>query len=242
MCITIWITGKTNFFEFWRKFVITPRLKCIIDHTKKARIADIGTDHAYIPIYLIENNMAKYVIASDVKQGPVDIAENNIKKHSLEDKIEVRLGSGLSILKRGETEEIIIAGMGGKLIAEIIKNDIDIARECSLVLQPMNDQYELRKFLILNNFMITSEDIATEGFKVYNIINAKAGIQEEFENDIEYHLPKYLKNNINYKKLYEKKHREFKKVITGLENSKNTDIQKLNIYKHWLKELEKYEG
>lgn len=222
--------------------MITPRLECIINHTNGKKIADIGTDHAYIPIYMIQNNLAESFIAGDVRKGPVDIAKSNVKKHNLTDKIDVRLGSGLSVLKKGEVDTIIIAGMGGQLISEIIDADISIARECSLILQPMNGQYELRHYLHKNGFTITNEDIAIEGFKVYNIINAKNGKQDEFQTDIEYHLPKYLKSNKYYIDLYRKKHREFTKVIKGLELSKDTDMEKLEQYKFWLKELEKYEN
>lgn len=222
--------------------MITPRLKCIIDHTNGARIADIGTDHAYIPIYLVENGISEKAIAGDVCEGPVKIAKANIEKNNLSDKIEVRLGSGLSVIEKDEVDTIIIAGMGGQLISEIIDADIEKARECSLVLQPMNAQYELRKYLIKNGFSITDENIALEGFKVYNVMNVQNGRQAEFENDIEYHLPKYLKSNKYYKELYEKKHREFFKVVSGLENSKDVDTEKLEMYKFWLKELEKYES
>lgn len=222
--------------------MITPRLKTIIEHTKGKRIADIGTDHAYIPIFLIENNLADFVIASDIKEGPISIAKDNIREHNLQDKIETRLGAGLTVLKKGEADTIIIAGMGGILISEIIDNNIDIARSCHLLLQPMNAQYELRKYLLSSGFKITNEDISIEGHKVYNIMNVECGQQEPFENDIEYHIPKYLKTNKYFKNLYDKKHREFIKVIKGLENSKDTDIRKLEMYKCWLKELEKYEG
>lgn len=222
--------------------MITPRLKCIIDHTNGAIIADIGTDHAYIPIHLIENGIAEKVIAADVCKGPVEIAKANIEKNGLSDKIEVRLGSGLSVLENNEADTIIIAGMGGQLISEIIDADIEKAKRCSLVLQPMNAQYELRKYLIKNGFSIVCEDLAVEDFKVYNIMNIQSGMQAEFENDIEYHLPKYLKENKHYRKLYEKKHREFSKVVKGLENSKDVDLEKLEQYRFWLKELEKYES
>ena len=141
-----------------------------------------------------------------------------------------------------ETISVIIAGMGGQLISEILSADTEKARECNLVLQPMNAQYELRKYLISNGFSITDEDIAIEGFKVYNIMNVINKPQKEFDNDIEYHLPKYLVNHKYYKNLYDKKHREFVKVITGLENSKDVDENKLNKYKYWLKELNKYES
>ena len=222
--------------------VITPRLQCIIDHTNGTKIADIGTDHAYIPIHLIQNDMTEYVIAGDVCQGPVDIAKANIEKNNLSDKIEVRLGSGLSILKNGEVDTVIIAGMGGQLISEIIDSDIEIARECKLVLQPMNAQYELRKYLIDNNFKITDEDIAIEGFKVYNVMNVQNGAQDKFETDFEYQIPKYLINHKYFRNLYDKKYREFTKVIKGLENSKDVDTEKLELYKYWLGELEKYES
>ena len=132
--------------------------------------------------------------------------------------------------------------MGGQLISEILNADIEKARECNLVLQPMNAQYELRKYLISNGFSITDEDIAIEGFKVYNVMNVINKPQKEFDNDIEYHLPKYLLNHKYYKNLYDKKHREFVKVITGLENSKDVDEDKLNKYKYWLMELNKYES
>lgn len=222
--------------------MITPRLQCIIDHTNGTKIADIGTDHAYIPIHLIQNDMAEYVIAGDVCQGPVDIAKANIEKNNLSDKIEVRLGSGLSILKNGEVDTVIIAGMGGQLISEIIDSAIEIARECKLVLQPMNAQYELRKYLIDKNFKITDEDIAIEGFKVYNVMNVQNGAQDKFETDFEYQIPKYLINHKYFRNLYDKKHREFTKVIKGLKNSKDVDTEKLELYKYWLGELEKYES
>lgn len=222
--------------------MLTPRLKCIIKNTSGKRIADIGTDHAYIPIYLIENSLADYVIASDIKKGPVSIARTNVSEHKLSEKIDVRMGGGLSILHEGEVNSVIIAGMGGQLISEIINADINIARQCRLTLQPMNAQYELRKYLINNGFTIVNEDIAVEGFKVYNIMNVINGIQNEFKNDIEYHLPKYIINHKYYKNLYDKKHREFSKVIHGLENSKDIDIKKLKLYKFWLEELEKYES
>lgn len=223
--------------------MITPRLQCIIDHAFGNTAADIGTDHAYIPIKLIEDGIYKHVIASDIKEGPLEIAKQNIKKYNLSDKIETRLGGGLSALKEGEADTIIIAGMGGEMIEAILKNDEKTAKAAKLlILQPMNSQYELRKYLIHNGYRITDEDIAIEGFKVYNVIIAQAGHQNSFKKDIEYHIPKYLKKHKYFKNLYDKKEREFIKVINGLENSKDTDTEKLEIYKFWLKELQKYES
>lgn len=217
--------------------MITPRLRCILNYAQGKTIADIGTDHAYIPIALINEKRAAKVIASDINCGPLEAAKHNIDEHRLSSKIETRLGPGLSILNPGEADQIIIAGMGGSLIEEIIKNSINTARAAELLLQPMNAQYELRKYLIENGFSIIAEDIAVEGFKVYNFIKAVSGRQQAFEKDIYYHIPPYLKTNPLYDKLYAKKVREFTKVIRGLEMSANTDFIKLEKYKQWYKEL-----
>lgn len=213
---------------------LTPRLLNITSYVKGKTVADVGTDHAYVPLFLVSERICENAIASDVRTGPVEIAKSNIKKNGFEDKIEVRMGSGLSVLSPGEADDIIIAGMGGELIADILKADEEVAKKSRLILQPMNSQYELRHFLSDNGYEIENEDISVEGFKVYNLIVAKYGKKFEFENDIDYHLPPYLKDNKNYKALYEKKKREFMKVIEGLENSKDPDEEKLNIYKDWV--------
>ena len=252
LCI-VWINGLftlfgkgINLYTPVDKFInvnkcmLTERLKCIASLVKCDTAADIGTDHAYIPIELVKSERAKKVIASDVREGPIKIAAANISKYGLTDKIETRLGSGLSVLKKGEADNIIIAGMGGELICEIIKKDTETARAAKLILQPMNYQYELRKYLIENDFTIETEDIACEGHRVYNILVVKNGRQKKYENDIEYHFPTFLLKNKNFKFLYEKKEREFKKIITGIEISKNYDKEKLNYYKECLEQLKKY--
>lgn len=218
--------------------MISERLQCILEYSQAKTVADVGTDHAYIPIELIKTNKAQKAIASDINNGPLDIAKNNICEAGFEDKIETRLGGGLSVLKQGEADLIIIAGMGGELIESIIEADKAVALSSKLIIQPMNEQYELRKYLMSSGFIIEKEDIAVEGFKVYNIMLVKAGDAVPFERDIYYHLPPYLKENKNYAMLYSKKEREFKRVIDGLEKSKEKDIEKLNKYKEWLQELE----
>ena len=217
--------------------MLTPRLDTIVKHIKCRVAADIGTDHAYLPISLITENRADYVIASDIKEGPASIARENIKKNNLTDKIEVRVGPGLSVLSLNEAENIIIAGMGGEMIENIIKNNDNISRASRLILQPMNSQYELRHFLIENNYNIIDEDISTEGFKVYNIIIAESGKGQPFSKDIFYHIPPYLKKHQFYNELYNKKLREFTRVIKGLEESNECDFNKLEKYKKWLGEL-----
>ena len=218
--------------------MLTPRLKCIINYVNAPVVADIGTDHAYVPIELIKSGRADRVIASDVRRGPLDIAARHIAMHGLSDRIETRLGSGLSVLAPGEADTIIIAGMGGELIADILHTDTKTAYASELILQPMNSQYELRQYLIDNGYTIVGEDIENEGQRVYNLMLVKRGLMPSFTADIDYHLPPYLYDHPKFKMLVNKKEREFRKIIAGLHAAKEGDMKRLRYYEESLKALE----
>lgn len=214
--------------------MITPRLECILKHVTEKKLADIGTDHAYIPIRLVQDKICEMVIATDIKPGPVGAAKRHIEKYGLSDKIEVRLGAGLEPLSTGEAEQIIIAGMGGEMIEKILSENEEKAKASKLILQPMNNQYELRKFLHKNGYKILCEDIATEGEKVYNLIVACEGKDEPFEDDFSYHIPEYLLNHPLFSEFLNKKIREYKKIIMGNEKAANKDYELIGYYKNLL--------
>ncbi len=137
-------------------------------------LADIGTDHAYIPIWTVLNGSAKKAIASDINRGPVERAEKNVCSFGLVDKIFPRLGGGLSTLAVGEAEVIVISGMGGILISNILNKDKSIAHAAkTLILQPMTAAQELREYLLKNGFSIESEHLVSEDEKIYTIICAR---------------------------------------------------------------------
>ena len=219
--------------------MLTPRLQMIADNISSDLIADIGTDHAYIPIHLAMNNKIKKAIATDLRKGPLDIAEKNIKKYNLTDKIELRLGSGLSPVNKNEVDSFIIAGMGGELISEILNNETEKASSSQLILQPMNSQDVLRKWLSEHNFSIIKEDITTEGFKVYNLIIASKGNPVIFKDEFDLHLPSYLYNHKNFNYLKEKKKREFTKIKEGLLKASEKDENLINKYNDFLLRLER---
>lgn len=134
-------------------------------------LADVGTDHAYIPVYAVMEGICKKALATDVRIGPARIAEHNIRQYGLEDKIEVRLGSGLEPVHLNEAEVAVIAGMGGPLICEILLASLEKARNMTLlVLQPMNAIDVVRKWLNDEGFQIYEEFLASEGDKIYNVI------------------------------------------------------------------------
>ncbi|MBQ7985674.1 MAG: SAM-dependent methyltransferase [Clostridia bacterium] len=222
--------------------MITPRLEMILRHISGKSCADIGTDHAYVPIKLWERGIK--VIATDIMPGPLKIAAENVKKQGAD--IELRLGGGLSPIKKGEVDTVIIAGMGGEMIEKILSDDADKTDGVTFILQPMNRQYELRKFLLENGFYIMEEDLAQEGFKVYNLIVAtkdvaKSGQALSYNNEIEFHLPASLKNHSCFEALLNKKKREFSKILSGLKKSKDANLDEIKKLGELLLEIDKIE-
>ncbi|MBS7298021.1 MAG: SAM-dependent methyltransferase [Eubacteriales bacterium] len=223
--------------------MLTDRLNMIISHIEGRTVADIGTDHAYIPVQLALCGKAERIIATDYNKGPLHSAECNVKANGCEDKIELRLGSGLLPLSEGECDTVIIAGMGGELIRTILEEGEVVAKSAEmLLLQPMNSQDLLRSFLSDSGYEIVSEDITTEGFKVYNLIIAKKGIGYEYKDEFDLHLPEYLYSHEKFPKLLAKKKREFEKILTGLKKAKEKNLAEIDRYTKLLERVCKLEG
>lgn len=162
---------------------LTPRLRAIADLVPHgALFADIGTDHAYLPTWLLLNGVIGHAIAADINQGPLERARETAKKYDVESKMEFRLCDGLTAVQEGEASVIAIAGMGGDTIAHILgqapwtKNP-----DVTLLLQPMTSQPDLRQWLFENEYCIKNERIVREGDKLYTILLVKAGAMDEFD-------------------------------------------------------------
>lgn len=144
---------------------LTPRLEMILSLVPKSRcVCDVGTDHGYIPIALYQKGLAEKVIAADINEGPLSQAKKNIASFSLSSNIETRLSDGFSSLSYSEADTAIIAGMGGELIARIMRTDKGIER---FVLQPQTMHRELREFLYKNGYTIEREAVCRETRKMY---------------------------------------------------------------------------
>ena len=171
------------------------KIASLVGENKK--IADIGTDHGYIPVYLLNNNKINYAILADVNKGPLENARKEVKHNKLENKVDLRLGSGLEVLKINEVDEIIIAGMGGILISELLNVKKDVSQSVEkLILQPMQAQSELRKYLYNNGYEIINEVLVKEDFRIYEIIEAKyTGKNTVVTDDIYYEVGKKLIEN-----------------------------------------------
>lgn len=137
------------------------------------RFADVGTDHAYLPVYLLQNGKIEYAVCSDLRKGPLKNAEETVKKYGVADKVDLRLSDGLDAYKDGEVNEIAVAGMGGLLISEFIERTDWLKNpDVHLILQPMTHAEDLRKTLYQNGFYIDKEIAVKDGDKLYIIISA----------------------------------------------------------------------
>lgn len=136
-------------------------------------VADIGCDHAYLAIYLIEQAIAKRVYACDINEGPLKTAQRNINQSGYSDQIETILTNGLIGVEKKEPEQIVICGMGGELIAGILnETEYPKKKSPSLILQPMTKADALRRYLIKNSYKIIDEATVFDG-RIYQIIKAK---------------------------------------------------------------------
>ncbi|MBR1760683.1 MAG: tRNA (adenine(22)-N(1))-methyltransferase TrmK [Schwartzia sp.] len=146
---------------------------------RHAKVADVGTDHAYLAMALIESCGAAVVIATDKNEGPCAAARHTLLTAGLLERVPVRCGDGLAPLAAGEVDTICIAGMGGGLIASILAAGENVLAGVSLlVLQPMNDAAILRRWLYENGWRIVEERLAVEDGRLYEIMAAKPGTEE----------------------------------------------------------------
>ena len=144
--------------------------------TPGLRVADVGCDHGYLAIYLIRNRISPHVIAMDVRTGPLERAKEHVEEALLTEDIEVRLSDGLQKLNEDEADCVVMAGMGGRLMTEIMERGKDICLSIrEFILQPQSEIDALRHFLEDNGFRIISEDIVLEDDKFYPMMKVIHG-------------------------------------------------------------------
>lgn len=140
-----------------------------------ARVADIGTDHAYLPIELVKKGWVNFAVASDIAPGPLRNAKKDIKRAGLQGQIALRLGAGLTTIKPADQiDTVVIAGMGGKLITSILNAGwLSGMRMPTLILQPNVAQPAVRSWLMVHNYQITKEELLREAGHSYEEIKAE---------------------------------------------------------------------
>lgn len=199
------------------------RLKMIADHIPQCvTLTDVGTDHAYIPIYATKSGLCEKALAADLRAGPLKMASNNIKKYGLTERIEIRLGDGLKPVLLTECDVIVIAGMGGPLIRDILSTSIEKAKRARvLLLQPNNDVEAIRMWLYKNGFLIENEHLTRDAGKLYILFQAKWNNSPVIKDEFTYFIgEKIFEGNEVYLQSYlKKKLRELDVIIEGRSRS-----------------------
>lgn len=198
---------------------LSRRLDAIAGYIREgSTVADIGTDHLQLPVYLINSGLCRLVIASELNQLPYRQAKNLAAFHRLNDKIQVRLGDGLKILSPGEAEVVVIAGIGGDAIIKMLSGSPEVLKTIQrLILQPMTGAGYLRLWLVQNGWRIGDETIVEEKDRLYCVIMAEPGREITLDKFIIEIGPRLVeKNNLLVDKYLRKLYADYQKLADKL--------------------------
>ncbi len=214
--------------------MLSKRLKTVADFVSpSSKVADIGTDHGYVPIYLIKENIASFAYAMDVNEGPLAIAKANIANEGLEDKIETLLSDGFDNFGDRECDSVIIAGMGGDLIVDILarasKYDFN-----ELILSPHKRVDLVRKHLQGNGYKIADEKMVEDAGKYYLVIKAIKGDGEYTNVELEYGPILLANKDETLKEFLDLEYDKFSKIKTSLATENKEVDDKLKLIKEGL--------
>lgn len=165
-----------------RPISLSPRLRSVAELVPPgARLADVGTDHAYLPVWLLQQGIISNAIVSDLREGPIGRARSTAARYGLEERLSFRLCSGLDQIQPGEADTVVVAGMGGETIAAILAAAPWLQTAgCRLILQPMSAQDDLRVWLSGHGYRIERECLSREGETLYLALLVTPGEMEPF--------------------------------------------------------------
>lgn len=204
---------------------LNKRLSCIANLINKYAsyddiFADIGTDHGYLPCFLVLNNILSYAYACDVAIGPLNSSKETISKNGLETKVIPLLGSGLEVVKQYHPTIACFAGMGGVLINELLENDL---KDCdsihTLILQANTSKDEVREYLMNHGFYIIDEEMVEDSNHIYEVIVAKKGQQQLTKEEIIFGPVLLKKRPLLMKKKWERELSVLNRFIGNLDTS-----------------------
>lgn len=197
-------------------------------------LADIGTDHGYVPIALLQRQKIKRAIAMDVNKGPLARAKENIAAAHLEELIQTRLSDGTEALQPGEADSILIAGMGGELVIHILSEGEEVCRSAKeLILQPQSDLRKVRAYLREHHYKIVDEDMVCEDEKYYPMMRAvkvendEAWIRmnEQTKATCDIYGPLLLRNgNPVLRRFLVRQHRQLTQLVQKLSAQPKSDV------------------
>jgi len=224
---------------------LSERLKYVADQVNEGEVvADIGSDHAYLPIYLLHNNISPFAVAGEVALGPFNRAKNEVLKNNLDKYIDVRFGNGMELITSTDhIDTFTICGMGGVLIASIIKNGINVHtfnQTERLILQPNVGEPALREYLQSIQYIITDEKIIEENHKIYEIITAEPSPNEVdySEDEIKFGPCLMVEKTAIFIKKWKIELRKLKHIYNQIKKSKTDQTERINELRKEMKQIE----
>ncbi|WP_339250594.1 tRNA (adenine(22)-N(1))-methyltransferase TrmK [Sporosarcina sp. FSL W8-0480] len=205
---------------------LSERLTAVASYVETGAIlADIGSDHAYLPCYLVRNKKISKAIAGEVVKGPFESAMKNVKKEGLENNIIVRLGNGLEVIEESDgVDTITIAGMGGPLIASILQEgNTKLDGVKRLITQPNIHASSIREWAVENGWTIIDEEILKEDSKIYEILVLERG-QASYD-ELEMKFGPYLLNEKSpvFIEKWKRESDEWNRILDSLEKAGATE-------------------
>ena len=204
-------------------------------------VADIGCDHGYVLIKGVVEEKISHGIGVDVCDGPYKQALANVREYGVQDKVEIRLGNGIQPLESGECDICVIGGMGGRLITDILSENMEKSKSFKrLILQPMNSEKVLRKFLIENKWNIIDEEILVLD-RIYLYIIAEKG-NMVIDDDFIYDIGPVLANKFDEgrNKYIKEKIQKLEHIIACINEGKEKDQAKIDKIEETIEKWRKY--
>ncbi len=203
---------------------LSKRLQAVADLLSEGLVvADVGTDHGYIPIYLLESGKSPKAFAMDINEGPLIRAKEHIAAHHLSEKIEIRQSDGVRAIKPNECEAVVVAGMGGALAVKIMDEGVEVFKNLKeFILQPQSELEKVRIYLYKNGYRVVDEDMVLEDGKYYPMMKVVCGKTQN------YSLPQLRYGKI----LLQKKHPILQKFLVKELQVKEEIVKKLQAEKN----------
>lgn len=227
------------------QLTLSNRLKQITKFLPEgAKFADIGSDHAYLPIAVCLKDPTARAIAGELNQGPYQAAVDHVTKYHLSGQIKVIKGDGLDVIANHHLSQVVIAGMGGSLIRSILERGKDrLVQIERLILQPNVDSQHIREWIEENNYTLVDEVILEEDGHIYEILIADQAIDQQISKLTEQERlfgPFLLKKRDSiFKQKWQSELNNYQRIIKQMERAKQPDLQKINDYREQLSWIER---
>lgn len=234
-----------------RQIQLSERLKKVASYLPEAALfADIGSDHAYLPCYVCIHDPSSRAIAGEVNEGPFQAAVSQVTLQELQDRIEVRKGDGLNVVEEGEVEQVTIAGMGGKLIRNILEEGKNkLSKVNRIVAQPNLDARILREWFIQHDYVLVQEAILEEDGHIYEVLVADKGdslapYTDNREKELLFGPYLLQKKNPSFIEKWTRERNKLKKITRQMREATQPDEEKIQQFQdqiNWIEEVLNHE-